>query len=91
MSTIELAVVYFAHMKPRSDPPRFPYVDYVLSMYNIIQLGSTVSSSLLSFAFQEAAVVNFWVTLAKDGMSVRTYLRKKRKRKKKKEKQLTFV
>lgn len=49
----ELAVVFSAYGKPRSEPPRFPYVDYVLSVYNILSLGSTAASSMFSWGFQQ--------------------------------------
>ncbi|CCC05228.1 hypothetical protein SMACR_09413 [Sordaria macrospora] len=49
----ELAVVFSAYGKPRSEPPRFPYVDYVLSVYNILSLGSTAASSTFSWGFQQ--------------------------------------
>lgn len=57
-------------MKLRSEPPRFPYIDHVFSVYNIISGCSAATSAMMTLAVKEAAVNQFWVTLLDQGMSV---------------------
>lgn len=55
--------------KPRAEAPKLPYISYVLNVYNLLSLGSTSCTTMMNWAFQEAVIINFWVTLVDEGMT----------------------